>query len=72
MDDRSFSAGFFNGKEVQHSAHACIDLLRTHDIQIRIATISKAEENSYNELLILIIKEDDLVLPDCRNFHDAS
>ena len=56
---------------VQYAAHDYINLLRTHRVQISMATIGKAEENGYAERLMRTIKEEEVDLSDYRHFADA-
>lgn len=56
---------------VQYAAHAYIDLLRAHQVQISMAAVGKAEENGYAERLMRTIKEEEVDLSDYRDFVDA-
>lgn len=56
---------------VQYAAHAYIDLLNDHQIQISMATVGKAEENGYAERLMRTIKEEEVDLSEYQDFSDA-
>ena len=57
---------------VQYAAHAYIDLLKRHDIDISMAAVGKAEENGYAERVIRTIKEKEVDLPEYLDFADAA
>ncbi len=59
---------------VQCAAHAYIDLLKSHDININIsmAAVGKAEENGYAERVIRTIKEEEVDLSEYLDFADAA
>lgn len=57
---------------VQYAAHAYIDLLKSHDIQISMAAVGKAEENGYAERVIRTIKEEEVDLSEYLDFADAA
>ena len=57
---------------VQYAAHAYIDLLQSHDIQISMAAVGKAEENGYAERVIRTIKEEEVDLSEYLDFADAA
>jgi len=57
---------------VQYAAHAYIDLLMSHDIQISMAAVGKAEENGYAERVIRTIKEEEVDLSEYLDFADAA
>lgn len=57
---------------VQYAAHAYIDLLKDHEIQISMATVGKAEENGYAERVIRTIKEEEVDLSEYLDFVDAA
>ena len=57
---------------VQYAAHAYIDLLKIHDIQISMAAVGKAEENGYAERVIRTIKEEEVDLSEYYSFSDAA
>lgn len=54
-----------------YAAHAYIDELRKHQIQISMAAVGKAEENGYAERFMRTIKEEEVDLSDYRDFVDA-
>jgi transposase InsO family protein len=56
---------------VHYAAHAYVDLLRAHQIQISMAAVGKAEENGYAERFMRTIKEEEVDLSDYRDFADA-
>lgn len=56
---------------VQYAAHAYIDLLKAHQIQISMASVGKAEENGYAERFMRTIKEEEVDLSDYRDFAEA-
>jgi transposase InsO family protein len=57
---------------VQYAAHAYIDLLKEHNIQISMAAVGKAEENGYAERVIRTIKEEEVDLSEYLDFVDAA
>ena len=57
---------------VQYAAHAYIDLLKLHNIQISMAAVGKAEENGYAERVIRTIKEEEVNLSEYLDFADAA
>ena len=56
---------------VQYAAHAYIDLLKLHGVQISMAAVGKAEENGYAERLMRTIKEEEVDLSEYLDFSDA-
>jgi putative transposase len=56
---------------VHYAAHAYVDLLKSHDIQISMAAVGKAEENGYAERFMRTIKEEEVDLSDYQDFADA-
>jgi transposase InsO family protein len=56
---------------VHYAAHAYIDLLKAHRIQISMAAVGKAEENGYAERFMRTIKEEEVDLSDYLDFVDA-
>lgn len=56
---------------VQYAAHAYIDLLTQHAIQISMSARGTPEENGYAERLIRTIKEEEVYLSEYRDFADA-
>jgi transposase InsO family protein len=57
---------------VQYAAHAYIELLKEHHIDISMATVGIAEENGYAERVIRTIKEEEVYLSDYIDFADAA
>jgi putative transposase len=56
---------------VQYAAHAYIDELQHHHIQISMAAQGQPEHNGYAERLMRTIKEEEVDLSDYQNFADA-
>jgi len=56
---------------VHYAAHAYVDMLQAHQIQISMAAVGKAEENGYAERFMRTIKEEEVALSDYRDFADA-
>jgi len=56
---------------VHYAAHAYVDLLKVHQIQISMAAVGKAEENGYAERFMRTIKEEEVDLSDYCDFADA-
>ena len=56
---------------VQYAAHAYINLLKQHGVQISMAAVGKAEENGYAERLMRTIKEEEVDLSEYLDFSDA-
>ncbi len=56
---------------VQYAAHAYVDLLKAHQVQISMASVGKAEENGYAERFMRTIKEEEVDLSDYADFADA-
>jgi len=54
-----------------YAAHAYIDELRKHQIQISMAEIGKPEDNGYAERFMRTLKEEEVDLSDYLNFADA-
>ena len=57
---------------VQYAAHAYVDLLKKHHIDISMAAVGKAEENGYAERVIRTIKEEEVDLSEYLDFADAA
>jgi transposase InsO family protein len=57
---------------VQYAAHAYIDLLKEHQIEVSMASVGVAEENGYAERVIRTIKEEEVYLSEYIDFADAS
>ncbi len=56
---------------VQYAALAYVNLLKSHGVQISMASIGKAEENGYAERFMRTIKEEEVDLSDYNNFSEA-
>jgi putative transposase len=56
---------------VHYAAHAYIDLLKEHVVQISMAAVGKAEENGYAERFMRTIKEEEVDLSDYQDYIDA-
>jgi transposase InsO family protein len=56
---------------VQYAAIAYIELLKSHQTQISMAAVGKAEENGYAERFMRTIKEEEVDLSEYRDFSDA-
>ncbi len=56
---------------VHYAAHAYVDLLKVHQIQISMAAVGKAEENGYAERFMRTIKEEEVDLSDYCDFAEA-
>jgi transposase InsO family protein len=56
---------------VQYASYAYIDVLKSQDVQISMATVGKAEENGYAERFMRTIKEEEVDLSEYRDFADA-
>ena len=56
---------------VHYAAHAYVDLLKEHQIQISMAAVGKPEENGYAERFMRTIKEEEVDLSDYQDFFDA-
>jgi len=57
---------------LQYAAHAYVNLLKSHQIQISMAAVGKAEENGYAERFMRTIKEEEVDLSEYRDFTDAN
>jgi len=57
---------------VQYAADDYIELLRSHEIQISMAAVGKAEENGYAERVIRTIKEEEVDLSEYFDFAEAA
>ena len=57
---------------VQYAAYAYTELLKEHGIQISMAAVGKAEENSYAERFMRTIKEEEVDLSEYLDFGDAA
>jgi len=56
---------------LQYAAHAYVNLLQAHGVQISMATVGKAEENGFAERFMRTIKEEEVDLSEYHNFADA-
>jgi transposase InsO family protein len=56
---------------LQYAAHAYVNLLQFHGVQISMAAVGKAEENGYAERFMRTIKEEEVDLSEYRDFADA-
>lgn len=56
---------------VHYAAIAYVNLLTSHDVQISMAAIGRADENGYAERLIRTIKEEEVNLSEYRNYYEA-
>jgi len=56
---------------VQYAAYAYTDLLSSHEVQISMAAVGKAEENGYAERFMRTIKEEEVDLSDYTDLLDA-
>jgi putative transposase len=56
---------------VQYAAIAYVELLKSHQTQISMAAIGKAEENGYAERFMRTIKEEEVDLSEYQDFNDA-
>lgn len=56
---------------VQYAAYAYVNLLKSHGVQISMASVGKAEENGYAERFMRTIKEEEVDLSDYSKFSDA-
>jgi len=57
---------------LQYAAHAYVNLLKAHQVQISMAAIGKAEENGYAERFMRTIKEEEVDLSEYHDFADAN
>ena len=57
---------------VQYASYTYVDLLKSHHVQISMASVGKAEENGYAERFMRTIKEEEVDLSDYRDFADAN
>jgi transposase InsO family protein len=56
---------------LQYAAHAYVNLLQAHQVQISMATVGKADENGYAERFMRNIKEEEVDLSEDLDFADA-
>jgi putative transposase len=56
---------------VQYASDAYVNLLKSHQVQISMAAVGKAEENGYAERFMRTIKEEEVDLSEYYDFYDA-
>jgi putative transposase len=56
---------------VQYAAQTYVSRLQSHQVQISMASVGKAEENGYAERFMRTIKEEEVDLSEYHNFADA-
>jgi len=56
---------------LQYAAHAYVNLLHAHSVQISMAAVGKAEENGFAERFMRTIKEEEVDLSEYHDFADA-
>ena len=56
---------------LQYASDAYVSLLKSHQVQISMAAVGKAEENGYAERFMRTIKEEEVDLSDYQDFSDA-
>lgn len=56
---------------LQYASDAYVNLLKSHQIQISMAAVGKAEENGYAERFMRTIKEEEVDLSEYQEFKDA-
>jgi putative transposase len=56
---------------LHYAAHAYVELLQSHGIQISMAAVGQAKENGFAERLIRTIKEEEVYLSEYRDLADA-
>jgi putative transposase len=56
---------------VQYASETYVNLLKSHQVQISMATVGKAEENGYAERFMRTIKEEEVDLSEYYGFNDA-
>jgi transposase InsO family protein len=56
---------------VQYAATTYVELLKLNQVQISMAAVGKAEENSFAERFMRTIKEEEVDLSEYRDFSDA-
>ena len=56
---------------VQYAATAYVDLLKTHEVKISMASVGEPEENGYAERLMRTIKEEEVDLSEYEDYGDA-
>jgi putative transposase len=56
---------------VQYASDAYVNLLKSHQVQISMAAVGKAEENGYAERFMRTLKEEEVDLSEYYDFYDA-
>jgi putative transposase len=56
---------------IQYASDAYVTLLKSHQVQISMAAVGKAEENGYAERFMRTIKEEEVDLSEYYDFNDA-
>jgi transposase InsO family protein len=56
---------------LQYASDAYVNLLKSHQVQISMAAVGKAEENGYAERFMRTIKEEEVDLSEYYDFNDA-
>jgi transposase InsO family protein len=56
---------------VQYASDAYVNLLKSHQVEISMAAVGKAEENGYAERFMRTIKEEEVDLSEYYDFYDA-
>jgi putative transposase len=56
---------------VQYASDVYVNLLKSHQVQISMAAVGKAEENGYAERFMRTIKEEEVDLSEYYDFYDA-
>lgn len=56
---------------IQYASDAYVNLLKSHQVQISMAAVGKAEENGYAERFMRTIKEEEVDLSEYYDFKDA-
>jgi putative transposase len=56
---------------LQYAAHAYVNLLQAHQVQISMAAVGQAEENGFAERFMRTIKEEEVDLSEYQDFADA-
>ena len=71
LDDHTPPQIHHSDQGLQYAAHAYVNLLHAHQIQISMAAVGKAEENGFAERFMRTIKEEEVDLSDYRDFAEA-
>ena len=56
---------------IQYASEIYVNLLKSHQVQISMAAVGKAEENGYAERFMRTIKEEEVDLSEYNDFYDA-